>query len=80
MSTQHTHIANTLRYLLLEKKLINHQHCSALKVYISPWKFHLPLNLISKHIRKQDCMISQTDSLVRWAPTGVSSKLLKTWK
>lgn len=25
----------------------------------------LPLSLISKHIRKQDCMISHTDSFVR---------------
>lgn len=24
-------------------------------------------------------MISQTDSLVRWAPTGVSNKVLRTW-
>ncbi|TNN29660.1 hypothetical protein EYF80_060190 [Liparis tanakae] len=29
-----------------------------------------PLRRISKQILKQDCMISQTDSLVRWAPTG----------
>lgn len=32
-----------------------------LLVYIAD----LPLSLISKHIRKQDCMISHTDSFVR---------------
>lgn len=39
---------------------------------------HLPLSLISKQIRKQDCIISHTDSLVRWAPTGVSKRVRST--
>jgi hypothetical protein len=39
---------------------------------------HLPLNRSSKQILKQDCMISQTDSFVRWAPTGVNSSVRKT--
>lgn len=38
-----------------------------------------PLRRISKQIRKHDCMISHTDSLVKWAPTGVSSRVLRTW-
>lgn len=41
---------------------------------------HLPLSLISKQIRKQDCIISQTDSLVRWAPTGVSNRVRSTYQ
>ena len=36
------------------------------------------LNLISKHILKQDCMISQTDSFVMWTPTGLRSNVLNT--
>lgn len=39
---------------------------------------HLPLSLVSKQILKQDCMISQTDSFDRKAPTGVRSRVLKT--
>lgn len=41
---------------------------------------HLPLSLISKQIRKQDCIISHTDSLVKWAPTGVSKRVRKTYQ
>lgn len=41
---------------------------------------HLPLSLISKQIRKQDCIISHTDSLVRWAPTGVSNRVRSTYQ
>lgn len=41
---------------------------------------HLPLSLISKQIRKQDCIISHTDSLVKWAPTGVNKRVRKTYK
>ena len=41
---------------------------------------HLPLSLISKQIRKQDCIISHTDSLVRWAPTGVSKRVRSTYQ
>lgn len=41
---------------------------------------HLPLSLISKQIRKQDCIISHTDSLVRWAPAGVSNRVRSTYQ
>ena len=41
---------------------------------------HLPLSLISKQIRKQDCIISHTDSLVRWEPTGVSNRVRSTYQ
>lgn len=41
---------------------------------------YLPLSLISKQIRKQDCIISHTDSLVRWAPTGVSKRVRSTYQ
>lgn len=41
---------------------------------------HLPLSLISKQIRKQDCIISHTDSFVKWVPTGVSNRVRRTYK
>ena len=37
------------------------------------------LRRISKQIRKQDCMISHTDSLVSWAPAGVNNNVRNTW-
>lgn len=59
-------------------------HISLMWVYwhhipkIQLYSCYSPLSRISKQILKQDCMISQTDSLVRWAPTGVSRRVLKT--
>ena len=51
-----------------------------MKRHTNEAKQDLPLNLISKQIRKQDCIISQTASLVMWTPTGLNSNVLKTLK
>ena len=37
-----------------------------------------PLSRISKQMRKQDCMISHTDSLVSSTPAGHSNSVLST--
>ena len=66
----------------MRKIVISQQYCFLSFSFVfffsnTSWQ-HLPLNRSSKQILKQDCMISQTDSFVRWAPTGVNSSVRKT--
>jgi len=49
------------------------------KISADTTNVHLPLSRISKQIRKQDCMISQTDSFDKTEPVGVSKSVLKTF-
>lgn len=42
--------------------------------------FLLPVSLVSKQVRKQLSMISQTLSSVNMAPSGLSIRVRKTWK
>lgn len=41
-------------------------------------KENQPLSLVSKQMRKHDCIISQTDSFVKSTPRGVNKSSLKT--
>ena len=60
--------------------LAAHTQCYTLNMNKN--SFHiidLPLSRVSKQILKHDCIISHTDSFVMWAPTGVRSKVRRTW-